>query len=252
VFDGPDSESAYVNVTLDAGFRSDGATVRVPGFYDGDGKYKVRFSPADDFMTLCNKYQMVPIGLNDPDQIDQGGWGGRFSFNKKKNIRSMSGVTRIRNDGETRFDPYYRYGNTAEKAGAITCWSKGYDNDLAARMDWTMTPDYAKANHHPVAVVNGDLTGQVLNVTASGGSTVAFSTEGSSDPDGDSRVYAWSFYKDPSSYKGSVNVQNSNAASAAIEIPSDASGKNIHVIFELHDNGPPNLYAYRRVISNLN
>lgn len=32
VLDGPDSESAYVDVTLDATFRSDGATVRVPGF----------------------------------------------------------------------------------------------------------------------------------------------------------------------------------------------------------------------------
>ena len=45
VLDGPDSESAYVDVTFAATFKSDSKTVTVPGFCDGDGKYKVRFSP---------------------------------------------------------------------------------------------------------------------------------------------------------------------------------------------------------------
>ena len=31
-------------------------------------------------------------------------------------------------------------------------------------------------------------------------------------------------------------------------IPSNAGGKNLHMILELHDDGKPNLYAYRRVI----
>ncbi len=45
VLDGPDSDSAYVDVTFAATFKSDSKTVTVPGFYDGDGTYKVRFSP---------------------------------------------------------------------------------------------------------------------------------------------------------------------------------------------------------------
>ena len=191
---------------------------------------------------------VYPNGLNDPDQIEQGGWGGRFSFAKRKNIRSMSGVTKIQKDGETQYDPYYMYGNTPETAGAIKRWSKGYNNDFAARMDWTMTSDYAKANHHPIAVVNGDRTRQVLEISASPGSTVALSAHGSSDPDDDSLVYAWSFYKDPSSCKVSVSIENESSQSASVVVPSDAGGKTIHIILELHDNGSPNLYAYRRVI----
>ena len=194
---------------------------------------------------------IYPNGLNDPDQIDQGGWGGRFSFSKKKGIRSMSEVKKIRGDGETRYDPYYMYGNTSEKAGAIRRWIKGYSNDFAARMDWTMTPDYSKANHHPVAIVNGDMTRQVLEISASSGSSVVLSAAGSSDPDGDSLVYSWSFYKEPSSYRGSVSIQNKSSKSASMTIPSNARGKTIHIIFELHDNGTPNLYAYRRVIINV-
>lgn len=194
---------------------------------------------------------VYPNGLNDPDQIDQGGWGGRFSFTKKKNIRSMSGVTRIRKDGETRYDPYYMYGNTPEKAGAIKRWSKGYNNDFEARMDWTMTSEYSKANHHPVAVVNGDTTKQVLEVSASPGATVVLSAAGSSDPDNDSLAYTWSYYNEPSSYSGSVSIQNKSSKSTSVTIPSNAGGKNIHIILELYDNGSPNLYAYRRVIINV-
>ena len=143
------------------------------------------------------------------------------------------------------------YGNTPDKAGAIKRWSKGYNNDFAARMDWTMTNDYAKVNHHPVAIVNGDKTRQVLQVSASAGSTVALSATGSSDPDGDSLVYSWSFYKEPSSYSGSVSIQNKSSKSASVTIPSNARGKTMHIILELHDNGSPNLYTYRRVIINV-
>jgi hypothetical protein len=46
VLKGPNSDTAYVDVTFAAAFKSNnGETVTVPGFYDGDGKYKVRFSP---------------------------------------------------------------------------------------------------------------------------------------------------------------------------------------------------------------
>lgn len=45
-------------------------------------------------------------------------------------------VRKINEEVETQYDPYYMYGNTPEKAKAIKRWSKGYDNDFAARMDW--------------------------------------------------------------------------------------------------------------------
>lgn len=190
-------------------------------------------------------------GLNDPDQIDQGSWGGRFDFKKQAGIRSMSEVPKIRKDAETRFDPYYMYGNTPDKAKAIKRWSKGYDNDFAARMDWSITSKYEDANHHPIAVVNGDTSRRVLEVSAAPGSTVKLNANGSSDPDKDALNYAWSFYKEPSSYGGSVKIENSSSATATVSIPADAGGKNIHVILELHDNGVPSLYAYRRVIINV-
>jgi hypothetical protein len=191
---------------------------------------------------------VYPNGLNDPEQIDQGGWGGRFSFTKQEGIRSMSEVSKIKEEAELIYDPYYMYGNTPEKAEAIKRWSKGYDNDFAARMDWSITSKYEEANHHPAAVLNGDKTRTVLKMTATAGSTITLNATGSSDPDGDSLAYTWSFYDEPSSYDGSVTIKNSASLSSTLEIPADAVDKTIHIILEVHDNGIPNLYAYRRVI----
>ena len=190
---------------------------------------------------------VYPNGLNDPEEIDQGGWGGRFSRTKKTSIKSMSGVKKE----ERAHDPYDILGNTSEGAKAIKRWSKGYDNDFAARMDWSITSKYSDANHHPIAIVNGDTSRRVLEVSVSPGSSVTLSADGSSDPDNDSLTYVWSFYKEPSSYDESVKIENSSASSAKVTVPPDASGKNIHIILEVHDDGAPNLYAYRRVIINV-
>lgn len=191
---------------------------------------------------------VYPNSLNDPEQIDQGGWGGRFSFEKKAGIRSMSEVEKINGNAEVQFDPYYMYGNTPEGARAIKRWSKAYDNDFHARMGWSVTGKYEDANHHPIAVVNDDTSRRILEITAAPGSTVKLDAATSSDPDDDALNHAWSFYREPSSYDGDLRIENSTSSAATISIPSDASGKNIHVILELEDDGSPKLYAYRRVI----
>jgi hypothetical protein len=188
---------------------------------------------------------VYPNGLNDPDRVDQGGWGGRFSLTKKSGIRSMRPVT-----SEGEYDPYFMYGNTTKGPKAIKRWSKGYDNDFQARMDWSVTSKYADANHHPVAILNRDTSKRILEMSASPGSSVTLSAEGSTDPDRDALTYSWSFYKEPSSYDGSVAIEG-HSSTATVNVPANATGKNIHIILEVHDDGEPNLYAYRRVILNV-
>ena len=43
--DGPPDSKAYLNVELSATFRQDETCIDVPGFWDDDGVYKIRFSP---------------------------------------------------------------------------------------------------------------------------------------------------------------------------------------------------------------
>lgn len=190
---------------------------------------------------------VYPNGLNDPDRIDQGGWGGRFSWEKQVSIKSMRAVKQE----ERQYDPYEMYGNTPDGTAAIKRWSKGYNNDFAARMDWSITSKFEDANHHPIAVVNGDWSRRVLEVSAEPGAKVILSAEGSNDPDKDALTCAWSFYDEPSSFAGSVEIANKNGTTATVSVPSSAAGKNLHIILELHDDGAPSLYAYRRVIVNV-
>lgn len=44
-FEGPSDGNPYVDVAFDAVFSHKGRSIRVPGFYDGEGVYKLRFMP---------------------------------------------------------------------------------------------------------------------------------------------------------------------------------------------------------------
>ena len=195
---------------------------------------------------------VYPNGLNNPEQIDQGSWGGRFSFVKQEGIRSMSEVHKIKEDGETRFDPYFMYGNTEDGGTSIKMWEKGYNNDFAARMDWSITEKYKDANHHPIAILKDDKTRNVLEMVVEVGSTVKLSADKSSDPDGDALTYNWIFYKEPGTFKGKINIEGNSTKSVSMEIPKEAKGKTIHIILEIHDDGEPRLYAYRRLVIEVN
>src|SRR5690606_25040556 len=126
-----------------------------------------------------------------------------------------------------------------------------YQNDFVARINWSVTDNYKNANHNPIAVLNGDKTRQVLNMNATAGSTVELSADGSTDPDGDSLSYSWFFYDEPSSYDGKLTIKNSSSSTSKLKIPNDAAGKNVHIILQVHDDGTPNLTAYRRMIINV-
>lgn len=202
--------------------------LRTYGAYEGD-------SPS--FL-----YQM-PTGMNDPEHIDWGSWGGRFIWEKQANIPGMSAVT-----GEENYSPYLMYGDAPEKNYAIGRWQTSYQKDFAARMDWSVTPVYEDANHHPIAVLNGDTTTSILHMTVQPGEQVSLSAVGSSDPDGDRLSYYWYIYKEPGTYQGSIKLTNSRTKEATLQIPKDSAGKTLHVILEVCDNGQPNLYAFRRLV----
>jgi hypothetical protein len=190
---------------------------------------------------------LFPNGLNNPDEPWQGSWGGRFERVKKTGIRGMSCMS----GEDEKYDPYLMFGNTSAEANDIKRWSTAYNNDFQARMDWSITSTYAESNHHPVAIVNGDSTKQVLKITTLSGANIKLNAAGSFDPDGNSLSYRWFYYQDPGTYSKTVSIQNSTSANASVEIPSDAFGKEIHIILELKDSGNPALYAYRRIIVNV-
>ena len=112
-------------------------------------------------------------------------------------------------------------------------------------MDWAA---YGEGNRNPVVTV-GDCGGlDIVHVSAAAGQTVALDASPSYDPDGDGMVFRWWTMPEAGTYGGDVAISDPDSAVAEAVIPADASGKTIHIICEVHDDGTPVLTSYRRVV----
>lgn len=189
-------------------------------------------------------------GLNMPEYVDYGGWGGRFDTAKQSNIRGMSFIEQS-GKNEAQYDDYFMYGSAKEGNGAINKWRQHIWNNFAARMLWTTTDEYSTVNHHPIAIINGDTSLKCISKKVKAGNYVVFDASESKDPDYDQLDYKWFIFKEPSTYKGAVNLEGCSTSKCTVHIPSDAFGKSIHLILEVTDKGIPALVAYRRMIVNV-
>lgn len=210
-------------------------------------------------------FHTMPNGLNDPEQQWQGGWGGRFSREKKKNVniavQEYAGAPCNKGGCWVNEEPYLDYWMYADASDSWTYQGQSYENiwvpifrwrtdfqhDFAARMDWCVEK-FDDANHNPIAVLNGDKTKQVLYQTLPAGTSIELDAAGSSDPDGDGLSYDWWIYQEAGTYDKLIEIQGASSSKARIAIPADATGKTIHVVLTLHDSGVPRLASYRRLV----
>ena len=162
---------------------------------------------------------VMPNGLNNPEDPHQAGWAG-----------------------------YHERGMCADSlTTAWTSWqepvrsiSVGYKqrfypdelNDFMARMQWAAE---GKGNLNPYIVIQND-TINSLSLDASK----------SFDPDGDNLQFSW--WQQPEIGKTKVKIEQADKPIATLRIPADAKGDTIHIICEVHDDGPYHLPAYRRII----
>jgi hypothetical protein len=174
---------------------------------------------------------MINNGLYAYNDYTLGGWGGRSAYydNSKPNYVTDQYIT----DDGNKNKMYWR-------------WVIDAQNDFAARMDWCVASTYSGANHPPVANVAGDLVR-----TVSAGTTVTLDGSPTTDPDGNSMTYKWWQYYDADSAAAKVTINNSTAKSGAGFVVPNEPGKQVHIIFEVTDNGNPPLKGYRRIIFNI-
>lgn len=173
-----------------------------------------------------------------------GGWGGRYElrrpYGESRAIWTNSRDTVVTRDGRS---------HTSNNA-TIWRWREAYQNDFAARMDWCVQP-YGKANHNPVAVVNGKSGKEPVWLDANSGDTIRLTAAGSSDPDKGGLDYLWFPYNEAGSAGVSVALDASQSESVSFAIPRNAKPGTIHIILQVTDRGEPRLPAYRRVIVNV-
>jgi hypothetical protein len=194
---------------------------------------------------------VMPNGLNDPEDPHQCGWAG-----------------------------YHERGLCADSlTTAWTSWqeplrsiSVGYKrrfypdelNDFCARMQWAAE---GRGNLNPYIVLSPQvqfvspltlegasiaMPSDTMTITVPPGVkkgdvfTIRLDASKSFDPDGDALSFLW--WQQPEIGTTKVTIDQSDQSIATLRIPADTNGDTIHLICEVHDDGPFHLVAYRRII----
>jgi hypothetical protein len=197
---------------------------------------------------------LVDNGLNTPEQPNFGGWGGRYE-------RYTPRMQKWFQEAETRplwtdavdevrgIDGNWHTSNHA----TIWRWRSAYQNDFAARIDWTDKP-YDQANHPPRPQL-----AHPAELQAKRGELIELSALGTSDPDGDSLSYEWFYYGEVGTFTTSsgrtgqpLEIQGFDQQQASFTVPEgrvmQPGTGTMHIILAVTDQGTPNLTRYKRVI----
>jgi peptidoglycan/xylan/chitin deacetylase (PgdA/CDA1 family) len=216
-----------------------------------------------------------------------GGWGGRYVWRQPRGEPrpfwtqggdAYPGRDNSRDTVTVEGRPY-----TSDQA-TIWRWRRAFQNDFAARMDWTIQEKGA-ANHNPEVVVNGQPGTAPLVIDAEVGTSVTLDAAGTRDPDGNALSLDWSFYPEagsgipgqplvvprprpavpPGAAAGAGGIPSAPAggppeAPARVVVENPRSSRAVvvpkvagiaHVVLAVEDDGTPNLTSYRRVILNI-
>lgn len=197
-------------------------------------------------------------GLYDIENPHWGGWSGRFTKEKQKNFWSKHTSVKV---DEKEFGDFYMFIEdvdlwTNPETGEVFNdwftpvwrWRRAFFNDFQCRMDWCIQP-YEKANHNPVAAINGDKSNAFILKTVTRGETLVFDASATSDPDGDEIDFLWYNYKESGTYFENIELDDTENDMLKFTIPDDAEGTEIHIILEVKDkNEIASMYDYRRIV----
>ena len=207
----------------------------------------VRFLMEGDTPTFLN---LIGNGLSNPEHPDWGGWGGRYEFYTPR-YRKWFQEPETRPFWSDAEDEVLGVDGEWHQSNKVTIWRwrSAYQNDFAARMDWTIKP-YAEANHPPVAKL-----AHPAQLSVHSGERVNLSAEGSTDPDGNALSYQWFHYGEPGTLAlatgrtgAPLNIEGATQAKASFTAPRVSKPETMHIILAVTDRGAPPLTRYQRVI----
>lgn len=208
---------------------------------------------------------LIDNGLNAYRRPDWGGWGGRYVYRQPYGedhaIWTQGGDEFTRATSQDRVRGIDGVEHVSDQA-SIWRWREAYQNDFAARMDWTIK-DFAHANHNPELVVDGVAGTAPVELTTDAKQTVTLDAAGSKDPNGHSLHYKWWVYEEAgltSTHGADVSIRNPTAQQTQVDVHSPCRqpwlpgvipcrGEGVvHIILEVTNEGSPSLTSYRRII----
>lgn len=184
---------------------------------------------------------LVPNGLSVPEHPEFGGWGGRYA---KSDLAAG-------HYGDVIDDVTFTDGSTfRSNQASIFRWRDDFQQDFAARIGWTLTANYAAANHPPLLVVNGVSGTEPIRIAVRAGGRVTLDAAGSVDPDGQALIMRWWHYAEPSMRfrLAPLTITDATTERAVLTAPMVTQPTTFHIILEVSDAGTPLLTRYRRVM----
>lgn len=115
-------------------------------------------------------------GLNVPEHPEYGGWGGRYT------ATDLSGASQIYSDA-VDFVVGKNNQTFVSNYATIWRWREAYQNEMTARIGWTLTSNYSAASHPPKVMVNESTGYEPLTVSVTPGTRTHLDASGSIDVD---------------------------------------------------------------------
>lgn len=183
-------------------------------------------------------FMLLDTGLRTLEDITNGGFSGRYAKADKKNSKGQK-----LNYWSPVKDTYVKEDRSTMQVESSWKYIDDIQNDFAARADWCIVNDYAKANHAPkVSVTEG------TDIKASAGETLKLHAI-ATDPDDDYVTVSWSEYTDASTTETALTLKGAASDTISFKIPEDAkAGQKIHLIVQAQDDGEHTLTHYQQVI----
>jgi hypothetical protein len=206
---------------------------------------------------------LIPNGLGDPEHPEWGGWGGRYEL-YRPDVPVTDPKTFLLGEpveAETRpiwtnaadeavlpvageFGRATKAGDkqAADARATIWRWRNDFQNDFAARIEWTTKP-YGQTNHPPTPILDCPAA-----FTVHSGKTFNLSAH-ATDPDGDNVGLIWLQYPEAGSWKKPIKMLYAeNLARVDLIAPVVDKPETVHFILRATDKGSPPLTRYKRVI----
>ncbi|MCQ2974651.1 MAG: DUF1593 domain-containing protein [Bacteroidales bacterium] len=177
---------------------------------------------------------VMPNGLGNPEIPAEVTWGGYHVF-----AISPDSITSAYTNWH---EPIKSISNAYEQ--------KFYPdefNDFASRMAWA---NDGKGNKNPIININGISSISGLTIKCNSLSECKLDASKTYDEDGDKLTFNWWIQPEAGTADATkFTLENYNTDKLIIKCSDNSQiGKILHIICEVHDNGPFNLVAYRRVV----
>lgn len=203
---------------------------------------------------------IMPNGLNYPSNPEFGGWGGRYI------LSDISGAS-------------HHYADTIDRVTGISGnmlvsnhatvwrWRSAYQNEMSARMQWTLSSNYSSAVHPPKVSLNGTTGTEPYPLSVKPEQVVTLDASKSVNPDSNSSTsltFEWMHYKEVTASNAyDVNTAvpqlnftclNQDCSSVQTTMPNQtlacpkSNCQTYHVILSVKGQSSTPITRYRRVI----